>query len=62
MTTLITNELKNITHPGLVAQCWKHGDPDVAVKEIKDQISDNKLLVVSMIGERLVTLVENLDF
>lgn len=60
MTTL-ENELRNITHESVVAQCWKHGDPIQAVKEIRDQLKDNRVLVMSMIGETLVTLVENLD-
>lgn len=61
MTTL-ENELRNITHEGLFAQSIKNAtDINQAVKEIREQAADNRLLVVSMIGERLVTLVENLD-
>lgn len=60
MTTL-ENELRNITHESVVAQCWKHGDPIQAAKEIREQAKDHRVLVVEMVGETLVTLVENLD-
>jgi nitrogen regulatory protein PII-like uncharacterized protein len=62
MTPDLINDLRSIQHPGLFAQTLKHSeDPIQAAKMIKDQLKDNRVLVMSMIGERLVTLVENLD-
>lgn len=60
--TALENELRNIAHEGLFAQTVKNAeDPIQAAKMIKDQLKCNRVLVLSMVGETLVTLVENLD-
>jgi hypothetical protein len=54
----LENELRQIKHESMFAQVVRE-NPKEGIKMIRDQINDqNRVRVVSIIGERLVTVIE----
>lgn len=58
-TKFVARELKKIKHKSFFADCVRQ-NPVEAIPMIKDQIKDHRVKVCEIIGERLVTIVENL--
>lgn len=59
MNTQLINDLKEIKHNSLFADVIRQR-PLESIPMIKDQIKDNRLLVVEIIGENIVCLIENM--
>lgn len=55
----LSNQLSQIKHPSLFAEIVRE-NPVQAIPMIKDQIKDNRLALVEIIGERLVVVIEKL--
>lgn len=55
----LLQELENVKHDSLFAECIRL-DPKGAMPMIVDQIKDNRVVVCEIIGEKLVTVIEQL--
>ncbi len=55
----LLQELENVKHDSLFAECIK-SNPASSIDMIRDQIKDNRVLCVEIIGESLVTVIEQL--
>lgn len=49
-----------ITHSSIFADAVKKGPLPEVVKMIQDQLKDNRVMVVEIVGERMVTLIDKL--
>lgn len=61
--TEIINELKQVKHEGIFGATIRDNAekaPKEAIKMILDQLKDNRVLTMEIVGKRLVTLIESL--
>jgi nitrogen regulatory protein PII-like uncharacterized protein len=55
----IEQELRQIKHESFFAECVRR-NPKESIQMIKDQAKDNRVVVVSIIGEKLVSVIEQM--
>lgn len=56
----LLTELSNITHESVFASAIR-SNPAGAIEMIKAQAKDNRVLVCEIVGENLVTVIENFE-